>query len=61
MGKSQTVDASGGMKQKLRSLDLCRNEIKEGLEVGIVSMMEHGNLKAFLNGEKIRCTRVSAS
>jgi len=58
MGKSQMVDASGGMKQKLRTLSICRDKIKRGLEVGIISMMEHGNLKAFLNREEIKCTRV---
>jgi isopentenyl phosphate kinase len=58
MGKAQVVDASGGMKAKLRTLDLCKQQIKKGLEVGIISMMEPGNLKAFLDGEDIKCTRV---
>jgi isopentenyl phosphate kinase len=60
MGKSQMIDASGGMKAKLRTLAVCKEQIEKGLEVGIISMMEHGNLKAFLSGENIKCTRVSA-
>jgi isopentenyl phosphate kinase len=61
MGKSQMTDASGGMKQKLRTLEICRDKIKKGLDVGIISMMERGNLKAFLGGEKIKCTRITVA
>jgi len=58
MGKSGMVDASGAMKGKLKSLVPAKPLIEKGLEVGLLSMMEYGNLKAFLRGEEVPYTRV---
>ncbi|MFQ5833553.1 MAG: isopentenyl phosphate kinase [Candidatus Thorarchaeota archaeon] len=58
MGKSGAVDASGAMKGKLSSIAPAKSQIEKGLEVGLLSMMEYGNLKAFLKGEQVPSTRV---
>ncbi|NHI83597.1 MAG: amino acid kinase [Candidatus Thorarchaeota archaeon] len=60
MGKSETADASGKMKGKLESLVPALPEIEQGLEVGLLSMMEYGNLKSFLKGEPVAATRIVA-
>jgi len=58
MGKSETMDASGRMKGKLQSLVPAIPAIKEGLEVGLLSMMEYGSLKSYLTGGQTLATRV---
>jgi isopentenyl phosphate kinase len=60
MGAAGTADASGRMKGKLRSIALAVDLIQEGLEVAVFSMMEYGNLKAFLSNQDIKATRVVA-
>jgi isopentenyl phosphate kinase len=58
MGVSGVEDASGGMKGKLRSIVPAKPLIEQGLEVGLLSMMKYGVLKAFLKNEDCQCTRV---
>ncbi|MFX0107139.1 MAG: isopentenyl phosphate kinase [Candidatus Hodarchaeota archaeon] len=58
MGKSGAEDASGAMKGKLSSLIPAKPLIEKGLEVGLLSMMEYGNLKGYLKGEDVLSTRV---
>ncbi|MHA2066278.1 MAG: amino acid kinase family protein, partial [Candidatus Thorarchaeota archaeon] len=58
MGESEMVDASGAMKGKIQSIVPAKHLIEKGLEVGLLSMMENGNLKAFLADEECQCTRV---
>ena len=59
MGVSGVIDASGAMKGKLKSIIPVTSEIEKGLNVGLISMMEYGNLKLFLKGEKVQHTRVT--
>jgi hypothetical protein len=58
MGESGMVDASGTMKGKLQSVTAAKTLIEKGLEVCLLSMLEKGNLKAFLKNKDCRCTRV---
>jgi isopentenyl phosphate kinase len=58
MGVSGMEDASGAMKGKLQSIAPAKPLIEQGLEVGLLSMMEFGVLKAFLKNEDCQCTRV---
>jgi isopentenyl phosphate kinase len=58
MGASGVEDASGAMKGKLQSIVPAKHLIEKGLEVGLLSMMEYGTLKAFLRNEECQCTRV---
>ena len=58
MGVSGIEDASGAMKGKLQSIVPAKPLIEQGLEVGLLSMMEYGSLKAFLKNEDCQCTRV---
>ena len=58
MGVSSVEDASGAMKGKLQSIILGKPLIEKGLEVGLLSMMKYGVLKAFLKNEDCQCTRV---
>lgn len=58
MGESGMVDASGTMKGKLQAVMPAKPLIEKGLQVAFLSMMESGNLKAFLKGQNCRCTRV---
>ncbi len=58
MGASGIDDASGAMKGKLKAIAPAKPLIEEGLEVGLLSMMNYGNLKAFLKNEDCECTRV---
>jgi isopentenyl phosphate kinase len=52
------VDASGAMKGKLASVVLAMDLIEGGLDTALLSMMDYGNLLAFLKGEEIDCTRI---
>lgn len=58
MGESEIVDATGAMKGKLQSVVPAKPLIEKGLDVGLLSMMEYGNLKAFLTDKECECTRV---
>jgi isopentenyl phosphate kinase len=58
MGVSGIEDASGAMKGKLQSLVPAKPLIEQGLEVGLLSMMDHGHLRAWLRNEAFECTRV---
>jgi isopentenyl phosphate kinase len=58
MGASGVEDASGAMKGKLQSIVPAKQLIEQGLEVGLLSMMEYGTLKAYLRNEDCQCTRV---
>lgn len=58
MGESGMIDASGAMKGKMQSIVPAKPLIEQGLEVGLLSMMEYGSLKAFLKNEDCQCTRV---
>ncbi len=58
MGVSGIEDASGAMKGKLQSIVPAKPLIEKGLEVGLLSMMEYGTLKALLRSEECQCTRV---
>ena len=58
MGVSGIEDASGAMKGKLQSIVPAKHLIEQGLEVGLLSMMESGTLNAFLKNEDCQCTRV---
>jgi isopentenyl phosphate kinase len=60
MGISSFEDASGAMKGKLLSLTPLKDQIAQGLEVSIISMMESGNLKRLLEGNLSNCTKVVA-
>jgi isopentenyl phosphate kinase len=54
---SSASDASGVMEGKIKSIAMARNLIESGLEVSIFSMMESGNLKALLQGDKSNSTQ----
>ncbi|MFX1367450.1 MAG: isopentenyl phosphate kinase [Promethearchaeota archaeon] len=58
MGTSEAVDASGKMRGKLKSLTPAIPAIKKGLEVGLLSMMEYGSLKTYLQGRPTAATRI---
>lgn len=58
MGVSGIDDASGAMKGKLKAIAPAKPLIEQGLEVGLLSMMNYGALKAFLKNEDCECTRV---
>ncbi|MFW9805585.1 MAG: isopentenyl phosphate kinase [Candidatus Thorarchaeota archaeon] len=58
MGASGVEDASGAMKGKLQSIVQGKHLIEQGLEVGLLSMMHYGVLKAYLKNEDCQCTRV---
>ncbi|MFW9974519.1 MAG: isopentenyl phosphate kinase [Candidatus Thorarchaeota archaeon] len=58
MGASGIDDASGAMKGKLKSIVAAKSLIEHGLEVGLISMMEFGELKSFLKNEECHCTRI---
>ncbi len=59
MGKSGVVDASGAMKGKLKSIEPIKSQIKQGMNVALLSLMEPGTLKGFLKGEKVPATRIA--
>lgn len=54
---SSKADASGAMHGKLNAISALKNEIQNGLDVAILSMMTSGRLVAFMNGEVTRATR----
>ncbi len=58
MGVSGIEDASGAMKGKLQSIVPAKPLIEQGLEIGLISMMEYGHLRSFLKNEDCQCTRV---
>ena len=58
MDESTISDASGKMKGKLHSIVSCQDLIESGLEVFIITMMENDNLKALLNGQPFRGTKI---
>lgn len=57
MGISSFEDASGAMKGKLLSLTPLKDQIAQGLDVSIISMMESRNL---LEGNLSNYTKVVA-
>lgn len=58
MGVSSIDDASGAMKGKIKAIAAAKPLIEHGLEVGLLSMMKFGELKAFLKNGTCQCTRV---
>lgn len=58
MEQKGTADASGAMKGKLHSISTASDLISSGLDVVLLSMMNEGNLTAFLRGKEVRCTRI---
>lgn len=58
MEQKGATDASGAMKGKLYSISTANDLISSGLDVALLSMMEEGNLTAFLKGEEVKCTRI---
>ncbi|MFW9909053.1 MAG: isopentenyl phosphate kinase [Candidatus Thorarchaeota archaeon] len=58
MGKSGVVDASGAMKGKLKSIEPLKQYIKEGMDVALLSLMEPGVLKGYLEGHDVPATRI---
>ncbi len=58
MGKSEIVDASGAMKGKLNSILPAKDQITSGMDVVILSMMEYGSLKSYLEGKNDKVTRI---
>ncbi|MFW9920481.1 MAG: isopentenyl phosphate kinase [Candidatus Thorarchaeota archaeon] len=61
MGKSGVVDASGAMKGKLKSIEPVKSQIKNGMEVALLSLMEPGTLKGFLRRDNVPVTRIVVS
>ena len=58
MNEATKADASGKMRGKLLSLLSIRDQIKEGLEVVLLSMNERGVLKNYLKGEVTELTKI---
>jgi isopentenyl phosphate kinase len=58
MGASGIEDASGKMKGKLQALVPAKPLIEQGLEVGLLSMMEYGSLKSFLKFSRMKTVSV---
>jgi isopentenyl phosphate kinase len=54
---SSASDASGVMEGKIKSIAMAKDLIEAGLEVSILSMMDPGNLKALLKGDKSNSTQ----
>ena len=59
MGKSKSRDASGNMVGKLRTINVLRNDIRDGLNVNMISMVNPGNLIALLKKELKNYTKIS--
>ena len=57
MGESNK-DATGKMKGKLLAILSIKDQIKNGLEVSIISMRRKGNLKRYLEGKDFDCTKI---
>ncbi|MDD1770635.1 MAG: hypothetical protein LUO79_06075 [Methanomassiliicoccales archaeon] len=53
------VDASGAMRGKLTNLEGLRDELRAGLRVNIISMMEPGRLRRLLSGEEVEGTQIT--
>ena len=51
-------DASGAMKGKMAGIADLVPEIKAGLNVAIISMMEPGNLNGLLTGMPVKATTI---
>jgi len=58
MNETTKTDASGKMRGKLLSLASIKDQIKEGLEVAILSMNKKGVLKNYLKGEESELTKI---
>jgi isopentenyl phosphate kinase len=58
LDESETSDASGRMKGKLITLTSIKDIITEGLETVILSMMEKGVLKGFLESRDVSLTKI---
>ncbi len=54
----QQVDASGAMAGKLESIGQANGMLAQGMEVHLFSMMEPGNLRAFLQGDPAMGTEI---
>jgi len=59
MGKSESKDASGHMIGKLRTINVLKDDIRNGLKVSIISMINPGNLISLLKKELKECTIIS--
>jgi isopentenyl phosphate kinase len=57
---STSGDASGAMKGKIGALTDLALEMKAGLKVAIISMMEPGRLCGLLKGEPVKATRIKS-
>ena len=55
------MDASGGIKGKLRSLLPTKILIEKGLNISIITMLTRGTLLNFLKGEIVKITRIKSS
>ena len=44
---------------KLRTINVLKDDIRDGLKVNIISMINHGNLVALLKKELKTCTKIS--
>jgi isopentenyl phosphate kinase len=51
-------DASGAMKGKLSALSILEQELRDGLKMSIISMMETGRLLGLLKGELMEATNI---
>lgn len=51
-------DASGAMKGKMSAIAELAPEMKAGMNVSIISMMEPGRLRGLLHGEPVKATRI---
>lgn len=54
------MDASGGIKGKLKSLIPTKNLIEKGLNISIISMLSRGALLNLLKGEDVKITRIKS-
>lgn len=59
MGKSEYRDASGNMIGKLRTINVLKDDIRDGLKVNIITMINHGNLVALLKKELKTYTKIT--
>lgn len=59
MGKSESRDASGNMIGKLRTINVLKDDIRDGLKVNIITMINYGNLVALLKKELKTYTKIT--
>jgi isopentenyl phosphate kinase len=59
LGRTNSRDASGNMIGKLRTINVLKDDIRDGLKVNIISMINPGNLIALLKKELKKCTKIS--